>query len=87
MTRDAIGRVLTNRIREAQNQDLLPTGLAFTNIASHSLRRGGATYLQAKEAPVWLIKELGRWKSDAFRLYTDPTWSDILGKLSTLAHT
>jgi len=74
LTKDAVGKVLTNRIREAQAQGhLKATQLA--QFASHSLRRGGATFMQRNDAPEWLIKEMGRWKSEAFRLYTDPTWS------------
>ena len=87
MTRDAVGKVLTNRIKEAQRAGALEDSTVFHNLASHSLRRGGATFMANGHAPEWLIKEMGRWKSEAFRLYTDPTWSTILGKLTQLAHT
>ena len=45
LTRDAVGRVLNNRINEAQRAGALPTSSVFDNLASHSLRRGGATYM------------------------------------------
>lgn len=25
-------------------------------------------------APEWLIKRMGRWRSDVFKLYTDYSW-------------
>ena len=43
--------------------------------------------MNSKDAPTWLIKEMGRWKSDTFRLYTDPTWSNMLDHLYRLSHT
>ena len=81
MTREAVGLVLKNRILEAQRLSLLPSSFSTLDLASHSLRRGGATYMQQHDAPEWLIKEMGRWKSEVFRLYTDPTWSSLLSKL------
>jgi len=38
--------------------------------ASHSLRRGGATHAARVGVPTRLIMTLGRWKTDAWRLYT-----------------
>ena len=37
--------------------------------ASHSFRSGAATTAAAAGLPTWLIKTLGRWRSDAYQLY------------------
>ena len=37
--------------------------------AAHSLRRGGATHAAQSGVPTRLIQAMGRWKSDAVRLY------------------
>ena len=39
--------------------------------SSHSLRRGGTTYLAAAGVPRNLIKIMGDWKSDAINKYLD----------------
>ena len=36
---------------------------------SHSLRHGGASAYAAAGVPLHVIKEFGRWKSDAFMIY------------------
>jgi hypothetical protein len=38
-------------------------------ISGHSLRAGGATSLAASEVPFDRIQAMGRWSSDAFRIY------------------
>jgi len=47
----------------------LTTGLDPTRISGHSLRAGGATLAFQADLPEELIKRLGDWRSDAFRLY------------------
>ena len=37
--------------------------------ASHSFRTGAATTAAAAGLPAWLIKTLGRWRSNAFQSY------------------
>ena len=71
LSKNGTGKVLVNRIKQAQADGYLTS---LTNLSSHSLRRGGATYLANHDAPDWLIKQLGRWRSDAFKGYTDYTW-------------
>lgn len=50
-------------------------------LKAHSFRQGGATALLAAGAPEWVVKVMGRWKSDCWHAYafTDPqhiaTWS------------
>jgi integrase len=44
-------------------------GLDPTFYSGHSLRAGGATDLFVQRVPYYLIKRMGRWKSDAAMLY------------------
>ena len=44
-------------------------GLDPTRYSGHSLRAGGATDLFAARIPYWVIKKMGRWKSDAALRY------------------
>jgi hypothetical protein len=39
------------------------------SISGHSLRAGGATSLAASGVPFDRIRAMGRWSSDAFRIY------------------
>jgi hypothetical protein len=39
-------------------------------LKSHSFRQGGATALLAAGAPIWVIKIIGRWRSDSWQAYT-----------------
>ena len=43
---------------------------------------GEQVFLANNQAPDWLIKTIGRWKSQAFQLYTDYNWSTILDTLA-----
>lgn len=56
---------LTNNLRAL----LLVCGLDSANFASHSFRIGAATTAGAVGLPDWLIKVLGRWKSNAYQTY------------------
>lgn len=44
-------------------------GLDSTRYSGHSLRAGGATDLFVARVPYYIIKKMGRWKSDAAMLY------------------
>lgn len=39
------------------------------NVAGHSLRSGGATWLASLGVPTDLIQGIGRWSSDSFKIY------------------
>lgn len=56
---------LTNNLRALLNV----CGLDSANFASHSFRIGAATNAGAVGLPDWLIKVLGRWKSNAYQTY------------------
>eukprot|EP00971_Amphidinium_carterae_P312622 6213752-Amphidinium_carterae.1 len=38
-------------------------------VTEHSLRRSGAQWHARRGVPIWAIKVLGRWKSDAVDVY------------------
>ena len=46
---------------------------------SHSLRHGGASAYAAAGVPLYVIKEFGRWQSEAFMIYVTLT-VDVLDK-------
>ena len=56
---------LRYRIRKAA----ILIGLNPRHYSNHSLRVGGATDLFVARAPYFIIKKMGRWKSDAALLY------------------
>jgi hypothetical protein len=58
-------------------KDIVPD---VSEYAGHSLRRGGASSLARSEVPVYVLKILGRWKSDCFREYIDIS----MGQLKSL---
>lgn len=53
-------------------------GLDPANYSTHSLRRGGATFLRMCGAPIEVIKERGDWKSDAVDLYLKASLAERL---------
>jgi hypothetical protein len=44
----------------------------FTGLTDHSFRVGGASLQHMRGIPVGEIKQLGRWKTDCYRLYIKP---------------
>ena len=44
-------------------------GRQAEDFSGHSLRAGGATDLFVARVPYYLIKKMGRWKSDAVKIY------------------
>ncbi|XP_073246070.1 uncharacterized protein [Porites lutea] len=72
---------LTNNLRAL----LKVCGLDSTCYASHSFRIGAATTAGAAGLPDWLIKVLGRWKSDAYQSYIRTPKETILQVPQNLA--
>lgn len=72
---------LTNNLRGLLNV----CGLDSSQFASHSFRIGAATTAGAAGLPDWLIKVLGRWKSDAYQTYIKTPQDTILKVPQSLA--
>lgn len=72
-----------------RTEDNHKLGLKAKAFAGHSLRRGGATSLALRGVPSHVVKMLGRWASDAYRIYMDtpPTtlsaWSKLMSSATT----
>ena len=60
-------------------------GLQSEDFLTHSLRRGGATWLLNSGAPLHLIKVLGDWKSDSVLKYLKPDVNDSLKAINKFA--
>ena len=56
-------------VTRALRQLLQQAGIDSLKYSSHSFRIGAATTAAAAGLPVWLIKNLGRWSSDAYLNY------------------
>jgi hypothetical protein len=52
--------------------------------ASHTMRRGGATYYAARGVANATIQRMGRWSSHAFELYTETTLGVTNDNIATL---
>ena len=72
---------LTNNLRAL----LHICGLDSSHYASHSFRIGAATTAGAAGIPDWLIKVLGRWKSDAYQSYIKTPTETLLQVPQNLA--
>jgi hypothetical protein len=60
-------------------------GYDSSNYSSHSFRKGGAVSLQHNGISDSMIRQIGRWKSDAFHLYLrHPTQDSIIHAASHL---
>lgn len=62
--------ILYAQLHKAIKQLASASGLDPTAFSGHSLRIGGATSLAQLGYPAHFIKELGRWKSLSYQLYT-----------------
>lgn len=61
--------ISANTLRKYIKKEVLAAGLDPKFYSGHSLRAGGATDLFLARVPYYLIKKMGRWKSDAAMLY------------------
>jgi hypothetical protein len=81
-------RVLSASVFRARLRALLrQIGLSEQCYNTHSLRRGGATWLLMAGVSVPVIKILGDWKSDAVLRYLKPDTRGKFQVLSGLSHT
>ena len=60
-------------------------GLDAHAFSGHSLRIGAATTAAAAGLPDWLIKAMGRWKSDAYLRYVRTPVDQVLAVSGKLA--
>jgi integrase len=63
------GSVTADWVRKIIKESVASLGLDPARFSGHSLRAGGATDLFVARVPYFLIKKMGRWKSDAAMLY------------------
>lgn len=63
-------------VRRRLKQLLASVGLASDRYGTHSLRRGGATWMLVSGVPLDMVKVLGDWKSDAVYQYLKPQTQD-----------
>ena len=83
LTRTGLGNILPRRLEEVYDAGLIPR--LEGSFASHSLRRGGSTWLGSRNAPEELQHLLGRWKTDVWRSYCDTPWDTLLRGLLDVA--
>jgi hypothetical protein len=69
---------------EYLNSRLLAAGIPTNGFSGHSLRIGAATTAAAAGVPDWMIKCLGRWRSDCYQQYIHTPTSAILAVAPTL---
>ena len=78
--------VLTQATVRRQVDNLVSRcGLPSCKYGTHSLRRGGATWLMLSGVPLSMIKCIGDWKSDAVERYMKPTLSDKMDTINLAA--
>jgi len=83
---DNDGRILTKAVFIAMMRVRMQTaGLDAHAFSGHSLRIGAATTAAAAGLPDWLIKAMGRWKSDAYLRYVRTPVDQVLAVSGKLA--
>nr|XP_006815366.1 PREDICTED: uncharacterized protein LOC102808214 [Saccoglossus kowalevskii] len=65
---------LTTHLRDLLTRAGIQNPRLYT---THSFRRGAATTAAEANVPDWLIKTLGRWRSDAYQVYIDTPSSTL----------
>jgi hypothetical protein len=78
-------RTLTTPVFRRRLSSLLEdVGLQKKDYSTHSLRRGGATWLASQGVPVDIIRALGDWKSDAVFKYLTPDATTLFQHVNNL---
>ena len=54
-------------------------------VTGHTARRSGAQWLARRGLPLWSVQFLGRWGSEAVRLYTAQAYAELYGEFSVQA--
>ena len=67
-----------NHVRDWVKALMSSVGEAPAHFGAHSLRIGGATALFAAGAEPHVIRTMGRWSSDIYRLYVRACFKDTL---------
>lgn len=70
--------LLRNELIARLRHDVASLGLDSTKFAGHSFRRGGASSAFAAGLSDFEIQQLGRWRSDTFKLYIEPNRERLL---------
>lgn len=75
------------QVRQKLSQILARLGYHASDYGTHSLRRGGATWLILSGVPLPLVKAIGDWKSDCVLKYIKPNTNNRFDILRTaIAH-
>ena len=69
-------------VRRRLKQLLSSIGLSHKQYGTHSLRRGGATWLLVSGVPIDMVKTLGDWKSDVVQKYIKPDYKAKFDSIS-----
>ena len=64
--------ITQTEVRKRLNQLCSKIGLPSERYGTHSLRRGGATWMFLAKVPLQVIKTIGDWKSDCVLRYITP---------------
>jgi hypothetical protein len=67
--RDTASPSARSKFTKLCSQLFAVAGVSDMYLKAHSFRQGGASALLAAGAPTWMVKTMGRWRSDSWQLY------------------